>query len=439
MQRVYKNRKNMIILTVFLIVAMLLSLILFQSTIFGATTKIEYTIQNDWGSGATVNVTIKNIDSSNIDGWKIRWIFPNEQEITSMWNANYTQDGNSVLVENAGWNNRILSGDSVSFGFSMIYNGINNEPIDFILNDEDIETTKNISINPETETAYETNTPTAEYIVTDGNEETDDETYEDVPEEYKESIEWVWKNRILDENSVSRKNLNFDQAIDGKGTINYIVRWQSSKKVTLEQRQGIETMISRQINNWNDQLANYDGWPYEKLDVKVVGWACVNSSQLLDLQDDEIVYTDYIIDSLSNENSDIPEKLPKAPDKLSRFEHFTDNNYNYPGGFDKRFNMYLWGTTNFEGGAGGDWGQRISEDYILESIDLEEAVIIEHEIGHNYGLTDFYEEDDRPPAGFPEKTIMWAGNSSTITNWDKWMVRYVWTQLKSDTERFPIK
>ncbi|MNP21250.1 F5/8 type C domain protein [compost metagenome] len=33
---------------------------------------------------------------------------------------------------------------------------------------------------------------------------------------------------------------------------------------------------------------------------------------------------------------------------------------------------------------------------------------------------------------------MWAGNSSTITNWDVWMFRYTWSQIKKDTTRFQI-
>lgn len=30
-----------------------------------------------------------------------------------------------------------------------------------------------------------------------------------------------------------------------------------------------------------------------------------------------------------------------------------------------------------------------------------------------------------------------AGNSASITDWDIWMLRYTWSQLKSDTSRFP--
>ncbi len=69
--------------------------------------------------------------------------------------------------------------------------------------------------------------------------------------------------------------------------------------------------------------------------------------------------------------------------------------------------MYLWLTSAFQGGAGGDWGQRMSEDYILAIMDNDEVHILEHEMGHGFGLPDFYEDNDRPPGGFPCHTIMW--------------------------------
>ncbi len=264
-----------------------------------------------------------------------------------------------------------------------------------------------------------------------------DLTLDDMPQSFKASIEWVYTNRMVKEGTPSYKNLIFDQIYAGKGTLNYVVRWQSSKSLTLEQRNKITAMIRRQVTNWTQYLKGYDGWPYDDIAVNVVGWACADASRILDKQPGETVYTDYIVDDLSKTDSRIPEKLPCAPDALSRFLHYSNPNYTYPGGLEKRFDMYLWGTTNFNGGAGGDWGQRISDDYILSILDVNEAHIIEHEIGHGFGFPDFYSEADRPVGGFPVPTIMWAGNSSTITSWDCWLLRYTWSQLKKDISRFP--
>lgn len=263
-------------------------------------------------------------------------------------------------------------------------------------------------------------------------------TLKNMPDRYKSSIEWVWKNRMVQEGSTLRKNLIFDQIFAGKGTLNYVVRWQSDKSVTLKQRQQIESMLSRQVNHWNDLLVGYENWPYSSIKVKVVGWACTNPALILNKQANEIVYTDYIIDELNKTVPTIPSKLPIAPTSLSRFEHFEEPQYMYPGGLDKRFDMYLWATTSFGGGAGGDWGQRMADDYILNILKADQDEIMEHELGHGFGFPDFYEPQDRPPGGFPDKTLMWVGSSITITNWDAWLLRYTWSQLRKDTTRFPI-
>lgn len=185
---------------------------------------------------------------------------------------------------------------------------------------------------------------------------TADSTLADMPAYLKSSVEWVWKNRMLTEGSTARKNTIFDQIFAGKGTLNYVIRWQSSKPVTLKQRQDIAKMIDRQMNHWTDHLQGYDGWPYKNIKVKVVGWAVADPSLLLDKQPDEVIYTDTITDTLASEKPEIPAALPVAPNEISRFEHFSDPNYSYPGGLDKRFDMYLWATENFGGGpaATGD-------------------------------------------------------------------------------------
>jgi endo-1,4-beta-xylanase len=91
--------------------------------------------QNDWGSGATVSVTIKNNGSSPINGWTLGWTFPGNQKITNMWNGSYSQSGATVTVKNASYNGSIAAnGGSVSFGFNLSYSGSNEKPTAFTLN-----------------------------------------------------------------------------------------------------------------------------------------------------------------------------------------------------------------------------------------------------------------------------------------------------------------
>lgn len=274
----------------------------------------------------------------------------------------------------------------------------------------------------------------------------------DFPSEYQYAADWIWTNRIQNEKSTERRNTIFDQIIAGKGTINYVVRWQSYKQVTLEQRQKFEVMLSDSINAWAQWLSGYENWPYDHINVNVVGWAVIDESCLLDLQDDEIVYTnltdyDSTYDT-SNGYETIPDKLPNAPSEISRFDHFYDTSYEYPGGLDKRFDMYMWATQGFPaiGGCGGDWGQRLSDDAYLNMIDGTGIHVFEHELGHGFGMTDFYggegESDGFPPGGFPTTnggSLMMAGSSAEITDFDGWMLRYMWTKIKDDEGRFDIE
>ncbi|MBQ8297249.1 MAG: hypothetical protein IJX77_08220 [Ruminococcus sp.] len=289
-------------------------------------------------------------------------------------------------------------------------------------------------------------------------------TIDDLPEEYQYAADWIWNNRIAIENSTGSANASssgrwntiFDQIIDGKGTINYVVRWQSYESITPEQRQQFEQLCSDSINAWNSWLAGYENWPYSYVDVNIVGWAVLDESSIIDPQPDEIIYTnltDY--DASADSPKDgytIPDKLPNAPTELSRAEHFWNESYEYPGGLDKRFDMYLWATYGFPdiGGCGGDWGQRLSDTAYLNMLDGIGVHVLEHEIGHGFGIPDYYGEEGTasggtewggpPPGGFPDDgtSIMMAGSSTEITNFDGWLLRYMWTKIKDEEGRFDI-
>lgn len=99
----------------------------------GSSCTVSYTM-NDWGSGATVNITIKNNGTAAIDGWKLVFEFPGNQKITNLWCAQYSQSGATVTVTNEGWNSLIPQGGSVNFGFNITYSGTNAKPTRFTLN-----------------------------------------------------------------------------------------------------------------------------------------------------------------------------------------------------------------------------------------------------------------------------------------------------------------
>jgi lysophospholipase L1-like esterase len=96
---------------------------------------VTYVIQSDWGSGATVSVSLKNNTSATINGWTLAYTFPGAQTITNLWNGIYTQSGASVSVKDAGYNANIpANGGIVNFGFNINYSGTNAKPTSFFLN-----------------------------------------------------------------------------------------------------------------------------------------------------------------------------------------------------------------------------------------------------------------------------------------------------------------
>ena len=114
----------------------------------------------------------------------------------------------------------------------------------------------------------------------------------DMPSDYATACDWIWTNRIEREGSMKDWATIYDQIVAGNGTLQYILIWQSYEKITLEQRQKLPQILEDAVNQWTDHLIGYDGWPFQHVNVKIVGYAVLDKSCLLDLQPDEVVYTD---------------------------------------------------------------------------------------------------------------------------------------------------
>lgn len=68
-----------------------------------------------------------------------------------------------------------------------------------------------------------------------------------------------------------------------------------SQKVSTTQRDNIHKLIETNINAWNDKLKGFDCWPYDRITVKVVGWAVKDASLLAWGNETGIpVYVNYI-------------------------------------------------------------------------------------------------------------------------------------------------
>ncbi|WP_319001667.1 cellulase family glycosylhydrolase [Clostridium estertheticum] len=100
-----------------------------------SSVEVMYTIGNDWGSGSTINVTIKNNGTTAINGWTLSWTQPVNQSNGSMWNATYSTSGSSISVKNMSYNAVIAAnGGTQTFGFNINYKGLNTKPISLTLN-----------------------------------------------------------------------------------------------------------------------------------------------------------------------------------------------------------------------------------------------------------------------------------------------------------------
>ncbi|KAB8141529.1 cellulose-binding protein [Chloroflexia bacterium SDU3-3] len=99
----------------------------------GAACQVTY-VANQWETGFTATVTVKNTGASAISGWTLAWSFPGNQQVTNAWNATVAQTGASAVATNASWNGAIASGGSTSFGFQATFSGANAAPASFTLN-----------------------------------------------------------------------------------------------------------------------------------------------------------------------------------------------------------------------------------------------------------------------------------------------------------------
>ena len=95
--------------------------------------QVSYVV-NQWNTGFTANVTVKNSSSSAVNGWTLTFSFPSGQSITQAWSSEATQSGSAVTVKNAAWNGSIPAGGSQQFGFNGSHTGTNTAPSSFSLN-----------------------------------------------------------------------------------------------------------------------------------------------------------------------------------------------------------------------------------------------------------------------------------------------------------------
>jgi chitodextrinase len=89
---------------------------------------VAYQVASQWADGFTANVTVTNTGQTATKAWQVKWTWPGNQQVSSMWNATGTQAGASETATNMSYNGALGAGMSTSFGFQASYSGSNGVP-----------------------------------------------------------------------------------------------------------------------------------------------------------------------------------------------------------------------------------------------------------------------------------------------------------------------
>ncbi|MEU4215802.1 cellulose binding domain-containing protein [Actinoplanes sp. NPDC026623] len=366
--------------------------------------RVDYTVASQWGGGFTTNVQVTNLGDP-VTAWRLAFAFRADERVTQGWNATVSQSSTQVTAANASYNGSLATGAATSFGFQASVSGTHTPPASFALNGTTC-TGASVPTGGPTATTPPTTAPTTAPPAGGWNP----------PANLVTALNQVWQH---EESTYSDlygfRNYGWDQIMANRGYVNYCVRWDSSARVTTAQRDAIHAALRRQFKKWMDVMAGHNGWPYSDVAVNIVGWAVRERAQL--------EWTDDSVDIYVN---DIREDAPQCSAPCGRFFNQSGSYPNCPGGAAHHYDQSLWLTAGFGGGAGGDWGQRVGSEYFLGAVNQDDIHIFLHEVGHTFGLDDFY--DWSPDVG---GFLMKAGSATQITEFDRWMLRDWWRHLKS--------
>jgi hypothetical protein len=369
---------------------------------------VDYQVTAQWPGGFNANVEITNLGDTAVDPWRLEWDFPGTQQVTNAWSTTATQSGAHVTAVGVEYNKRIAPAATSSFGFSGTFTGgANAVPTSFKLNG--VACTGDTGPSPSNPPTNVTASPTEVPTGGPGQDEWNP------PSNLVQPLNEVWAH-VEDTYNLNFRNFGWDQIMATGGKINYCVRWDSQNTVTVQTRDAIEAKLQQQYDVWFDQMAGFSEFPFDQIDVNVVGWAA-RDRNLLQWNDTSVdVYI-----------GDIRENAPQCAEACGRFFHQDGNYSQCPGGASHHYDQSLWLTQGMGGGAGGDWGQRMGQEYFVNSLNSNQITIYLHELGHTFGLDDFYDWTPTGQCCF----IMNAGSSATVTEFDVWMLRDWWRHLKS--------
>ncbi|MEU0056643.1 cellulase family glycosylhydrolase [Streptomyces sp. NPDC006334] len=100
----------------------------------GAVCSVRYRVLGEWPGGFQGEIALRNTGTAPVDGWTLRFAFPDGQTVSSMWGGTPTQTGGAVSVAAASYTSAVPAGGSVTVGFIGAKGAANTAPTAFTLN-----------------------------------------------------------------------------------------------------------------------------------------------------------------------------------------------------------------------------------------------------------------------------------------------------------------
>lgn len=212
-------------------------------------------------------------------------------------------------------------------------------------------------------------------------------------------------------------NWGHDIIIAANGKLRYCIRWESNDVLSGWARWVIQRSLTENVNKWMAFMKDFMGWPYGDIPIELAGYAVRDRSLVEGVDELPFVYT-------AGDKDGIPECDPRC----GRFFHRDGDYSECPGGEKAIYDMSLWLTKGFQGGQGGDWGQRLNSDYFISTPD---SVIFLQEFGHTLGIEDFQGWTSPNAPSFLMKGV----TVRSLTDFDIWIMRNYWRHIRD--ARYP--
>lgn len=73
-------------------------------------------IDSQWTGGFVATVTVRNVRTETLDGWRVSWRWPGDERIQSLWNATTQGSTGEITIGNTSYNATVAPGGSTTFG-----------------------------------------------------------------------------------------------------------------------------------------------------------------------------------------------------------------------------------------------------------------------------------------------------------------------------------